>query len=178
MSVRQTWDMLFISSIFNEESPREADGALAAINQSWLQWFCEETGNNAAAKAPHCWRVRRCLMFDRLTRADPLHNRGQVLVAPSEASYIDVRRTKMTVSSDPWFASPALKLLSEDFTLSCILLLPSAEAQTRFGTFTLPLRLLPVHRHSSVKFNPDIYCAAKMGTDKATVTCRNRIHVL
>lgn len=31
-SVLQTWDMLFISNIFNEESPREADGTLAVIN--------------------------------------------------------------------------------------------------------------------------------------------------
>lgn len=45
VSPLQTWDMLFISSIFNESLPWEADGTLAIINQSWLQWFCEGTRN-------------------------------------------------------------------------------------------------------------------------------------
>lgn len=38
------------------------------------------------------------------------YNAGQVLIAPSEASYIDVQRTKITVSSDPFVRGASIKV--------------------------------------------------------------------
>lgn len=116
VSPLQTWDMLFISSIFNESPPWEADGALAIINQSWLQWFCEETRNwNGKASlfhAPHCWEGSKVTNVHRQCVRSP--NSGQAPIGPSEASHIDVERTKTAVSSDLLVR----KLLSEGFSLS------------------------------------------------------------
>lgn len=38
------------------------------------------------------------------------YNSGQVLIAPSEASYIDAERTKITVSSDPVVHRASIKV--------------------------------------------------------------------
>ena len=46
----------------------------------------------------------------RLVQTDPFYNCGQVLIAPSEASYIDVERTKITVSSDPFVRGASIKV--------------------------------------------------------------------
>jgi len=40
----------------------------------------------------------------------PLNNSGQVLIAPSEASYSYVERTKITVSSDPFVRGASIKV--------------------------------------------------------------------
>lgn len=46
----------------------------------------------------------------RLAQTDPFHNSGQVLIGPGEASYIDVERTEITVSSDPFVRGASIKV--------------------------------------------------------------------
>lgn len=65
-------------------------------------------------------------VFVCFVQTDPFYNPGQVLIAPSEASHIDVERTKITVSSDPFVRGASIKV-AEGFTLSYVLLLRSAE---------------------------------------------------
>ena len=65
--------------------------------------------------ALHCERDESCLMctesvFSRLVRTDPCYESGQDLIAPGEASYIDVERTKITVSSDLFVRSASIKV--------------------------------------------------------------------
>lgn len=49
-------------------------------------------------------------VFVHVVQTDPWYNSGQVLIAPSEASYIDVERTKITVSSDPFVRGASIKV--------------------------------------------------------------------
>lgn len=49
-------------------------------------------------------------VFARLVQTDPSYNSGQVHIAPSEASYIDAERTKITVSSDPFVRGASIKV--------------------------------------------------------------------
>lgn len=152
--------MLFISSIVNEQSPWEADGTLAVINQSWLQCFCEGIKNWAVKAlllhALPCRRFKRCLMctesvFVCLVQTDPCYNSGQVLIAPSEASYIDVERTKITVSSDPFVRGASIKVAEWGLhiELCFIVMLSRSELSVHThsymlrGTVHYPARIFP-----------------------------------
>lgn len=111
--------MLFIFFIFNEESPWEADGTLAVINQSWHQWFCEGIQNWAVKAslfhARRCWRVERCLVctesvLARLVQTDPLYiTLDRFSLPPVKHHILMWREQKITVSFDLFVRGASIK---------------------------------------------------------------------
>lgn len=53
--------------------------------------------------------LKECVFIHQV-QIDSFYNSGQVLIAPSEASYIDAERTKITVSSDPVVHRASIKV--------------------------------------------------------------------
>lgn len=54
--------------------------------------------------------MKKSVCSPGLIQTGPFYDSGQVLIAPGEASYIDVERTKITVSSDPFVRGASIKV--------------------------------------------------------------------
>lgn len=85
-------------------------------------------------------------MFAHLVQTDPFNNSGQVLIAPSEASYIDVERTKITVSSDPFVRSASIKVAELRLHIELCFIVTLSRNDSSVYTHT---DCTPSHMHAS-----------------------------
>lgn len=124
-SVLQTWDMVFICSMFNEESPKEADGTLAVMNQSWLQYFfVREYGIEPWRPHPftpyivrgsegvYCAR-RACSLAS--WEQIPVISLDRFSLPPAKHHILMWGEQKITVSSDPFVRSASIKVAEWGF---------------------------------------------------------------
>lgn len=87
-------------------------------------------------------------VFAHLVLTDPFYNSGQVLIAPSEASYIDEERTKITVSSDPFVRAASSKVAERGLRIELCFIVTLSRSDS--SVHTRSQMLLETHRPHTV----------------------------